>query len=370
MTRIAFVSGGTAGHINPALAIAEILERQDPSVSILFLGRANSMEERLLERTHYPFKSIPASPLYFRPKALFRLFRDLIKGKREATKILQEFDADVVFATGGFVSAPVLAAANKLGIPVVIHEANAFAGRVNRYLGARASTVCISYEETRDAFAKADRIVLTGNPVRTDFIEVDIESAKQELHATDPRQIVLISGGSQGAQSICEASIDMARLINEKPEAKDVRFVLSTGRGQYETYLAKAQGLDHVLEIKDFIYDMHKWMAGSDLLVSRAGAISSSETAMLGRPSIMVPYPFAAEDHQTMNAQAFVNVGAAVLISDDELTGERLYKEVSKLLRDPVKLDAMGRAAKVLAREDAADLIAEEVWRLARNPHE
>lgn len=370
MTRIAFVSGGTAGHINPALAIAETLERQDPSVSILFLGRADSMEERMLARTHYPYKSIPASPLYFRPKALFRLLRDLIKGRREAKKILEEFEADVVFATGGFVSAPVLAAANQLEIPVLIHEANAFAGRVNRHLGAKASTVCISYEETRDAFSKADRVVLTGNPVRTDFIEVDVAAAKKELHAEDPRRLVLISGGSQGAQSICEATIDMARLIKDRPEAEDLRFVLSTGRAQYETYLAKAQGLEQVLEVKDFIYDMHKWMAGSDLLVSRAGAISSSETAMLGMPSIMVPYPFAAEDHQTMNAQAFVNVGAAILIPDAELTGERLKNEVLSLLQDPARLEEMGRAAKLLAQEDAADLIAEEVWRLVRDAHD
>lgn len=370
MTRIAFVCGGTAGHINPALAIAETLERQDPSVSILFLGRADSMEERMLERTHYPYKSIPASPLYFRPKALYRLFRDLIKGKREATKILQEFGADAVFATGGFVSAPVLAAANKLKIPVVIHESNAFAGRVNRSLGAKASTVCISYEETREAFSKAKRVVLTGNPVRSDFIDIDIERAKRELHSADPRQLVLISGGSQGAQSICEASVEMARLMKETPDADKVRFVLSTGRAQYDAYLAKAEGLESVLEIKDFIYDMHLWMAGADLLVSRAGAISSSETAMLGRPSIMVPYPFAVEDHQTMNAQAFVNVGAAVLIPDAELTGERLYTEVSNLLEDPAKLEAMGKAAKLLVQEDAANLIADEVWRLVRTSHE
>lgn len=370
MTRVAFVCGGTAGHINPALAIAETLERQDPSVSILFLGRADSMEEQMLARTSYPYKSIPASPLYFRPKALFRMVRDLYKGKRAAKRILEEFKADVVFATGGFVSAPVLAAANQLKIPVLIHEANAFAGRVNRYLGARASTVCISYEETREAFAKADRVVLTGNPVRTDFIEVDAAQAKRELHASDPRKLILISGGSQGARSICEATVDMARLLMDKPEADELRLVLSTGRAQYETYLAKAGGLEQVLEIKDFIYDMHIWMAGSDLLVSRAGAISSSETAMLGMPSIMVPYPFAAEDHQTMNAMAFVNVGAAVLIPDAELTGDRLLREVLELLEDPAKLSEMGRAAKLLAQEDAADLIAAEVWRLVRGSHE
>lgn len=354
--RYLLAGGGTSGHVMPALAIAEQLKREDPFAEIRFCGTARGIEHDLVPRAGYAFDVIRASGLPHRlSRELVRALADFAAGRRQSRRLLQTYRPDVVIGTGGYVCSPVVAAASSLKIPVLLHEQNAFPGRSNRLMARRSQAVCISYPGTEKWFAAGTNVALTGNPVRSIFFQLDRDQARRQLGIAPDAFLVLATGGSLGARSINQAVIGLAPWIAD-PASWTVRtpqVILAAGQRLYAETAAAAAGLAW-LTVHDYLHDMHLYMAAADLLICRAGAITSSEIAALGRPSIMVPYPHAAGDHQTYNARAFSEIDAALLCPDQQLQPEWLARTLRELAGDPDRLIRMGTAAATLARPDAA----------------
>ena len=358
---VLLTGGGTQGHISPALAIGDELGRQYPELDIRFVGTSAGLEAETVPRRGYEFIAVTAIP--FRrttPMAMLRAARALRQGMRESEQILQQLKPVCVIGTGGYAAGPLLGAARKAGVPYIIHEANAYPGRSNRVMSAGCPSVCISYEEARPYFSKADKVVLTGNPVDQTFFTVDYESARKKLGLEDGRPRILVSGGSRGAKSMNDAVVEYVRRYPDD----DNQIVLVTGQKTYEAYREAAQGLpEDRLQLVDYIFDMPWQMAAADVCVTRAGAMTCAESAALGTCSIFVPFPYATGDHQTHNAQAFSEIYAGILCPDEEFDADYLHRILLELA-DPELRKRMRAAARSLARPDAASAVAAEFTRI------
>ncbi|NLN45295.1 MAG: undecaprenyldiphospho-muramoylpentapeptide beta-N-acetylglucosaminyltransferase [Clostridiaceae bacterium] len=346
--------GGTGGHIQPALAIAEAFAAVHPETDIRFCGTSSGMESTLVPAAGYPFHVIRARGFAGRPSMdWIRAALDLRAGRKACSALIRKVRPFAVVGTGGYVCGPLVAAARRARVPVLLHEQNAFPGKANRYLSRGAHTVCISYEGTERYFPKARNIRLTGNPVRSVFFHTDRGASRTALAIRPEEKMVLVLGGSQGAASINGAILDWAA----QGLPAGVKVVLMTGKRNVEAALARGAGLPG-LDIRDYLQDVHLYMAAADLLVCRAGALTCAEIAALGRPSVLVPYPYAAGDHQTHNALAFEKRGAAVHVPDAQFTADHAARVLGTLLKDPDKLAHMGEAARSLAMPRAAADIA------------
>ncbi len=346
--------GGTGGHIQPAVAIADAFAALHPEVDIRFCGTAHGMESKLIPAAGYPYHPIRARGFPRRPSVeLFRASADYLAGRRQCEALIREYRPFAVVGTGGYVCGPLVAAARRAGIPVLLHEQNALPGRANRFLSRGAHSVCISYEGTGTFFPRAKSVLLTGNPVREIFFHTDRDEARNRLGLKDDEQLVLALGGSQGAASI-NAAILAWSAAGLPP---GVRVVLLAGSRNVEQVRSQGAGMPG-LEIWDYLNDIHVYMAAADLIVCRSGALSCAEIAALGRASVLVPYPFAAGDHQTFNALVFERQGAAIHIADRDFQSVAAREQMESLLSDPARLLQMGRAARELAKPDAAGMIA------------
>ena len=346
--------GGTGGHIQPALAIADAFGAVHPEVLIHFCGTARGLESDLVPAAGYPFHAVRARGFPRKPSfELFRALSDHVAGRRACEALIREFQPFAAVGTGGYVCGPLAAAARRLGVPVLLHEQNAFPGRANRFLSRHAHTVCISYEGTERYFPGARNVVMTGNPVREVFFSTRREEARSILGLTDSDRLVLALGGSLGAASINAAMLGWC--AGGLPSG--VRVVLSAGQRNAEETRRLGTGITG-LDVRSYLQDAHIYMAAADIVVCRAGAVTCAEIAALGRPSVLIPYPFAAGDHQTFNARAFEKCGAAVLVPDRDFLPANAREMLEKLLADPEKLERMGHAARTLARPDAATKIA------------
>ncbi len=355
--RFLIAAGGTSGHIHPAMAIAEALKTRFPGAAIQFVGTARGLEQTLVPRAGYPFTAVPARGFPSRPsKAMFEAIRDFRRGRRQSRELISSFAPDVVIGTGGYVCGPAVSAAASLGVPVVLHEQNAFPGRANRFLSRRSRFVFISFPGTEKYFPKGTKTILSGNPVRSVFFTVDRTGARDRLGYLPGEPVVLILGGSLGARTLNEAAL----MAAEHPALKDVRLVLSCGQQHAEAVSAAAANLPR-LEVKSYIDNIQDYMAAADIIVCRAGAITCAEVAALGKPSIMVPYPHAAGDHQTANARAFSDRAAGLLCPDAEFTGAYLVEKLEQLLADRGRLEKMGQAAATLASPHAARVIVDTI---------
>lgn len=354
--RYLLAGGGTSGHVMPALAIAEQLKKEDPTAEIRFCGTDRGIEHELVGRAGYPFDIIRARGLPRRlSREMLRALADFAAGRRQSRQILQTFRPDAVIGTGGYVCSPVVAAAAGLRIPVLLHEQNAFPGRSNRLMARRSQAVCVSFPGTEKWFPAGTPVVLTGNPVRSVFFQLDRSEARKQLNLAQDALIVLATGGSLGARSINQAVVGLSPWIADASSGPlaGMHIFLVSGQRLHEETAAAAAGLAW-LTVRDYLHDIQCYMAAADLLICRAGAVTSSEIAALGRASIMVPYPFAAGDHQTYNARAFADVGAALLCPDEQLQPEWLARTLVELCADPGRLARMGEAAATLARPEAA----------------
>lgn len=348
--RYLFAGGGTGGHIFPALAIAQRAQQSDPDAQVLFVGTRRGIESRVVEPQGFAIRYVDFSG--FAGQKLLRklvVLGKLVASTRQALKILAEFNPDVVVGVGGYASLPILVAAALRRIPVVLHEQNAIAGLANRVAALWAGRICVSLAQGADAFS-GKAVVLTGNPVR------------QELFACRPwageEPQLLVFGGSQGAAAINDALLAaLPEVIKQVPTLKIVH---QSGAQSYEQVVAQYAhcGFTNV-EVLPFIEDMPRVYAASQLVVCRSGATTIAELAACGRPAILVPFPQAAADHQTSNAQAMVAEGAALLIPQQYL-GERLGASIIELLHQPDKLQYMGNRARRLGAKGAADLILNE----------
>lgn len=355
--------GGTGGHIYPAIAIANELKAIDPSTDVLFVGAEGKMEMEKVPRAGYKIVGLPVvgikreltlSNLSFPVK----LGRSLLK----ARQIVRDFQPDVAVGVGGYASGPLLLAASLKGVPTLIQEQNSYAGLTNKVLARWAKRICVAYPGM-EAFFPAEKLTVTGNPVRSDiqFADQQREAGRNLFKLDVDRPTLLIIGGSQGARTINE-SIEggLQRFVEA-----GVQVIWQTGPGFIERAQAAVAAIgSSLIKAYDFIYDMDKAYAVADVVVSRAGALSVSELCLVGRPAILVPFPAASEDHQTKNAMSLVEHKAALLVTD-KTAREALVTAALGLLNDPVQQTQLKTQIKTLAKPNAARDIATEVIKLA-----
>ena len=361
--KVIFAGGGTAGHINPALAIAGYLKEKQPDTEILYIGNKGGMEERLVPNAGFEFASIHVSGFKrsFSPKALKDNIQTVcraISATSASKKIIKEFNPDICIGTGGYVSGPVLKGAHELGIPILIHEQNAFPGVANKMLSTKAEAVMLAIEDARKHMKEGCNFIVTGNPVRREILLADKAQSRKEL-GLDERPVVLSFGGSLGAQRVNEAC---AYIIARS--GKDGKYQHIHAYGQYGHWfpdLVKKMGTDisqcSNLDIREYIDNMPVCLAAADVVVCRAGAITISEIQAQGKPAVFIPSPNVAENHQYHNAMALVNKNAGELIEESELTGELLAEKVDKIVSDKQKLAEYSENARKMAIIDANERI-------------
>ncbi len=370
--KILFATGGTGGHINPALAVAGYIRENYPKAEIPFVGTADRMEAQLVPAAGYDFKTIEiqgfSRELNFEGlKHNIKTVNLLFKSEGQAKKIIEDFKPDVVIGFGGYVSGPVLSVAARMGIPTAVHEQNAFPGVTNKNLAKKVDVVMLTAPEAEKLLKPKNPCVVTGLPIRGEIISANKEFARAEMKL-DSRPLILSMGGSLGARAINEA---VKYLILHRFEKKDCYYLHATGK-------AGASMIDDIgkdvdlnanpqIMLREYINDMDRCLAAADLVVCRAGASSLSEIQALGKPSILVPYPYAAENHQYYNAKTMSDRDAAILIEEKDFTGERLLSEVEKLLSKPERLKKMGENARAIAILDASQRITECVCKIVKN---
>lgn len=361
--RIIFAGGGTAGHINPALAVAGYVREQQPDAQILYVGAVGGMEERLVKQAGLEFRGIKISG-FSRKLTLLGLKKNVTTLKRiitasiESRKIIEEFKPDICVGTGGYVSGPVLRKAAQMGIPVIIHEQNAFPGITTKMLAHKAEYVMLAVEQAKKFFDDKCKVVITGNPVRKEVISATQKEAKAKLKL-DARPVILSFGGSLGARKINEAVID---LIADTAKTDAFQHIHAYGQfGQWFLPSLEDKGVRHSehpnLDIREYINDMQTCLAAADLVICRAGAITLSELQAQGKASILIPSPNVAENHQYHNAMALVSNRAASIIEEKDLTGEVLVRKVKELLSQPDLLREYQQNARKMAICDANERI-------------
>ena len=348
--------GGTGGHIFPAVSIANALKELDPEAQILFVGALGRMEMERVPQAGYEIVGLPVRGFNrSQPWKNISVLFDLFKSIRMVKRIIREFRPDVGVGVGGYASGAAMWAASQMGIPILLQEQNGFAGVTNKILKNKAAKICVAYEGM-ERFFPAEQIILTGNPVRQN-LTTGVKSQESGVKR------LLIIGGSLGARTINEAV--MGAISSQVSGLSAIHIVWQTGKTYYERCKAawEAAGSPSNIEVHDFLSDMPDQYANADLVISRAGASSISELCLLGKPSILVPSPNVAEDHQTHNAMALVKKEAAVLVRDAEAS-EKLLPTALQLLQDEKQLQKLHTNILQLAQKDSAKRIAEEVMKL------
>ena len=362
--RVIISGGGTGGHIFPAVSIANAIKALEPDAAILFVGAEGRMEMQRVPAAGYEIKGLPIRG-FFRPlwkPANIGVAIDYLKSKWMAKKILREFRPDVAVGVGGYASSAALGAANSLGIPTLIQEQNSYAGLANKTLAAKASKICVAYEGM-ERFFPAEKIILTGNPVRQNLLDTTLsrDEAVKSLGFDPKKKTILLVGGSLGARTINESVLRHLDLV----KSSDVQFYWQTGK-YYSAEIAKRLEGENIpnLKVTDFITDMGVAYQAADLVISRAGASSISEFCLIGKPVILVPSPNVAEDHQTKNALALVHKDAALYVKDAEAPDTLLALAI-KTVSDDARLKSLSENVLKLALPDSAEIIAKEVIKLS-----
>lgn len=357
--RILISGGGTGGHIFPALSIANALKRR-VDCEIMFVGADNRMEMEKVPAAGYNIVGLPVAG--FDRKNLLKnvsVLAKLYNSIRKARKIVKDFKPDIAIGVGGYASGPTLKAAQRAGVPTLLQEQNSYAGVTNKLLASKARSICVAYDGM-DRFFPADRIVMTGNPVRKDLMEANVDkaSARKSFGLAEDRPTVLVVGGSLGARTLNESlEAGLRKLVDS-----GLQVIWQTGKYFGERGVEAAKGLRGVVVTK-FITDMAAAYAAADLVVSRAGAGSISEIENLGKPCILVPSPNVAEDHQTKNAMSLVKNEAAEMIPDAQAR-EKLVPEIMKLMKEPDTLRKMSENVSGMALRDSDERIVDEIMKI------
>ncbi len=369
--KVIFAAGGTAGHINPALAIADKMKKVFPETDILFIGTPNGMESRLVTKAGYDFKGVEMSGFQrdLSPKSVLRNVKAaycyLVSAKIAVRRIIKEFKPDLAVGTGGYVTGTVLRQAVAMGIKTVTHESNSYPGAATKLLSDKADKVLLAAEDAKKYLKDASRCVVTGNPLRSN-IPIEARAAARERLGLPDCFTVLSFGGSLGANKITSA---VAELIAWEQKTGEINHIHSYGGKNKDLFLdalkeANVREDKRHLIFKEYIDNMYTCMCAADLIISRAGAMTITELTEIGRPSVLVPYPAAAENHQYYNAMTLVNQNAAILIEDKNLTKAKLVDEVSKLYADRGRLKLMEENAGKMRKANAADIILKEIVEL------
>lgn len=353
--KVLIAAGGTGGHVYPAIAIANALQDSSTNTEILFVGTKNHMEWQAVSKAGYNITSIWISGFHRRLTIKNLLFPvKLVSSLIQSLAIIKRFKPDVVVSCGGYVAGPVGWVATKMGIPLAIQEQNSFPGVTNRLLGKNAELVFTAFDDAQKYFPE-DKTKMVGNPTRKSLIQTNRKEALKTFDFSGERKTLLILGGSGGARSINEA---MQKHIDTLHNDLGLQIIWQCGKRYYDKLRRDIDGQDYDrLRLKDFINDMAKAYSAADLVISRAGALSCSELALTGKPSVLVPSPNVAGDHQTKNARSMVESGAAKLVPDNELK-KRLADVVDEIIHNEQQLKKMSQSASDLARPNAAKEIA------------
>ena len=361
--RVIMTGGGTGGHIYPAIAIADKFQERSNNSQILFVGTERGMESRLVPQAGYELKTINVTGLDRRhPLKNAKVLNLYRKAKKQAKTIIEEFKPDVVIGTGGYVSGPVVAQAQAMGIPTFIQEQNAVAGVTNKMLSKKAQKIFLGFEEGGRSFKQKDKLVVSGNPVRSQFMKVSKEESRKELGIDPDKFVVLSFGGSLGAGKINQA---MVYVVQQYADDKDVEVFFGTGRAYYAAIEAELTELGVMdkpgIHVTEYIDNMQHYLSACDLVISRSGALTVSEIAICNTPSILVPSPNVTGDHQTFNARAISDKGGAILLTEDRLSGPVLFEEIEQLRNNEGFREGMAEQLSRTAPVDAADIIYYEI---------
>ena len=361
--RIIISGGGTGGHIFPAVSIANAIKAKRPDAKILFVGAKGRMEMQRVPAAGYEIKGLPICG--FDRKHLLKNFAVLFriwKSQRMAKKIIKDFKPMAAVGVGGYASGPTLNVCSKKGIPCLIQEQNSYAGVTNKLLAKKAQKICVAYEGM-ERFFPADKIIMTGNPVRQNVLDttLSVEEARSMFNLAPEKKTILLVGGSLGARTVNESVLQNLDLI----EKSGVQFIWQTGKFYHKDIVNQLKDKDlPMLHVTDFISDMGAAYKAADLVISRAGASSISEFCLIGKPVILVPSPNVAEDHQTKNAMALVNKDAAIYVKDADAP-KVLIQKALEIVGDASKMASMSENIKKLGLKNSADVIADEVIKLA-----
>ncbi len=366
--RVILVGGGTAGHINPALAIASYIRDKEPNSKILYVGAKGGMEETLVPKENFDFKSITISG--FSRKLNFSSFKknlvtlkNIFIASHESKKILKEFNPDICIGTGGYVSGPLLKEAHKKGIPFIIHEQNAYPGITTKILSKKASVLMLATKAAKKHLNKNLNIIVTGNPLRNSIGKINPEQAKKELGFDNDKPLILSFGGSLGARSINESIAD---LISWSQKNNLYNHIHAYGKyGKWMPKLLEEKGVKKSsnIDLREYIDNMPICMAAADIVICRSGAITLSELIVCQKPSILIPSPNVAENHQYHNAMEFVEAKAANLLEEKELSGENLIKKLSESMNNIVRLQS---GVKKLKKELSFNS-SEKIYEIIKN---
>ena len=357
--RVIFTCGGSAGHVNPALAVAQQFELRHPGCEILFIGAERGMEQRLVTQAGYPIETVKVST--FERSWSWKVLRHnvgsalkLPVGQREASAVLKRFKPDLVVGTGGYASYPALHEAARRHIPCALHESNAYPGLTTRALANQVDLVMVGFPEAAAYYKDAKKVAVTGTPVRSEFFSLNREQARLELGLTDSQPLVISFWGSQGAGHMSEHTVDFVERW--AAEGRRFHYIHAAGR-DYEDMTAELSKRGVAVsgsEVRPYIDDMPVVMAAADLVICRAGASTIGELTALGKPAILVPSPFVAANHQYKNAKVLSDRGGVELMEEKGCTGAGLYGAALALLADGGRRAAMGRALKELVVPNAA----------------
>ncbi len=370
--KILFACGGTGGHINPAIAIAGTLKEKYPDTEIAFIGNRKGMESKLVPKAGYDFYPIDVAGFQRKLSlenvkrnidAFYKMFASTV----QSGKILKELNPDVVVGTGGYACGPVLRKAAKMGIKTATHEQNAFPGITTKMLCKSADEIMVAMPQAIKRLPDNRSYVVTGNPVRESIIKTTKEEARKAL-GLDDRPMILSLGGSLGARRVNEAVASVLGWHGNTGKYYHFHAIGKFGM-DFMPDLIREKGVDYEnkpwLRITEYIYDMDLCMAAADLVINRAGATTLSELEVQGKPSILIPSPNVAENHQYFNAKALADNGAAVIIEEKDLTGETLVKTVEELIENKAKLQEMSKAARKMAVVDSNERICDVILKLA-----
>lgn len=354
--KVLISGGGTAGHINPGIAIAKYIKSKNPGCEIVFVGTQKGLETKLVPRENFELRLIKVRGFKRKlSKDTLVSVKELFQGLHEARVIIKEFKPDIVIGTGGYVCGPVVFNAARMRIPTLIHEQNAFPGVTNKLLSRFVDKVAISFKESEKFFRVGKKIVFTGNPIRSEMLNVDRKTAREKLGIEKDKSLVVIFGGSRGAETINNT---VCELISKHKDEDKFHLLFATGEAQYEKIISKLGSINSkYIKIVPYIYDMSDVMVASDLVVGRAGAITLSELTALGVPSVLIPSPYVTANHQEYNARALEKQEAGIVILEKNLNHNILYEQINALLRDDDKLKKMAENSKRMGITNASEKI-------------
>ncbi|MEA4934852.1 MAG: UDP-N-acetylglucosamine--N-acetylmuramyl-(pentapeptide) pyrophosphoryl-undecaprenol N-acetylglucosamine transferase [Lawsonibacter sp.] len=359
---ILFTCGGTAGHVNPAVALAHIFQEKHPECRILFVGAEGGMENKLVPKEGYPIRSVTITNFRrsLAPADIahnFGTLRNMLRSKKQARVILDKFQPDLVVGTGGYASFPVVKEAARRGIPTAVHESNAVPGLTTRALSKVVDRVMVGFEESRSHYDDPTKVVVTGTPVRGEFFSYTKREARDKLGFSDDRPLLLSYWGSLGAEVMNQKMLDF--IAKECYEGSPYRHIHGAGRDfpwMNEELLRRGLELgENGIEVREYIYDMPLVMAAADLVLCRAGASTISELTVISKPAILIPSPNVTANHQEKNARVLSDQGAAVLLREQDCVGDTLYDTAGMLLRERDRRDDMVRALSTMAVPDAGE---------------